>query len=52
MLPFAKTGDRVRRLIKDARIVVIKDGHQSIPWTHADQLNETLRDFIPALATA
>jgi non-heme chloroperoxidase len=51
VLPFAKTGDRLRSLIKDVRLVVIKDGPHAIPWTHADQINEALRDFIPALAT-
>ncbi|MFZ1018800.1 MAG: alpha/beta hydrolase [Candidatus Cybelea sp.] len=52
VLPFAKTGDRLRNSIKDVRLVVIKDGPHAIPWTHADQINAALRDFIPSLQTA
>lgn len=51
VLPFAKTGDRLRNLIKDARLVVIKDGLHAIPGTHADQINAFLRDFILSLQT-
>jgi non-heme chloroperoxidase len=51
VLPLAKTGDRLRNMIKDVRLVVIKDGPHAIPWTHADQINAALRDFIPSLQT-
>jgi non-heme chloroperoxidase len=52
VLPFSKTGDRLRGLIKDVQVVVIKDGPHAIPWTHADQINAALLSFIPALQTA
>ena len=48
VLPFAKTGDRLRNEIKDARLVVIKDGLHAIPGTHADQINAFLRDLFLA----
>jgi non-heme chloroperoxidase len=51
VLPYPKTGDRLRGLIKDVLVVVIKDGPHAIPWTHADQVNAALLSFIPALQT-
>jgi non-heme chloroperoxidase len=50
VLPFAKTGERLQGLIPDLRVVVIKGGPHAIPWTHADQVNESLLKFMPVLA--
>ncbi len=50
VLPFSKTGERLRGQIKDLRVVVIKGGPHAIPWTHAGQVNEALLIFMPALA--
>jgi pimeloyl-ACP methyl ester carboxylesterase len=50
VLPYPKTGDRLRSMIKDVQVVVIKDGPHAIPWTHADQVNAALLNFMPALA--
>jgi non-heme chloroperoxidase len=33
-------------LIKDARLVVVEGGPHAIPWTHADQVNTALLDFL------
>jgi non-heme chloroperoxidase len=50
VLPFSKTGERLRGQIRDLRVVVIKGGPHAIPWTHAGQVNEALLNFMPALA--
>ena len=52
VLPFEKTGDRLRTMIADVKLVVIKDGPHSIPWTQADQVNAALMNFIPSLQPA
>jgi non-heme chloroperoxidase len=46
VLPIDKTGRRLPALIKDATLVVIQGGPHAIPWTHADQVNTALLDFI------
>ena len=46
VLPLDKTGRRLPGLIDDARLVVIEGGPHAIPWTHADQVNRALLDFL------
>ncbi|HWN60592.1 MAG TPA: alpha/beta hydrolase [Streptosporangiaceae bacterium] len=46
VLPLDKTGQRLPALLKDAHLVVIEGGPHAIPWTHADQVNTALLDFI------
>ena len=46
VLPLDKTGRRLPGLIKDVRLVVVEGGPHAIPWTHADQVNTALLDFI------
>jgi non-heme chloroperoxidase len=46
VLPLDKTGARLPALIKDTRLTVIQGGPHAIPWTHADQVNTALLDFI------
>ena len=46
VLPLDKTGARLPALIKDARLVVVEGGPHAIPWTHADQVNTALLDFL------
>jgi pimeloyl-ACP methyl ester carboxylesterase len=46
VLPLDKTGRRLPGLIKDMHLVVIEGGPHAIPWTHADQVNTALLDFI------
>jgi non-heme chloroperoxidase len=52
VLPYAKTGERLKTMIRDVKVVAIKDGPHGIPWTHADQVNEALLNFLPALTHA
>jgi non-heme chloroperoxidase len=51
-LPFANTAKRLPGLIKDMELVVVEDGPHAIAWTHADQVNNALLQFIGAHATA
>ena len=44
------TGNRLRGLLRGARYVVIPDGPHAIIWTHADEVNRALLDFIGTLS--
>jgi non-heme chloroperoxidase len=46
VLPYPKTGERLRGLIKNVQLVVIEGGPHAIAWTHADQVNSALLKFI------
>jgi non-heme chloroperoxidase len=45
-LPLDKTSKRLPGLIKDVQLTVIEGGPHAIPWTHADQVNTALLDFL------
>jgi non-heme chloroperoxidase len=47
ILPFPNTGKRLPDLI-DCELVVIEGGPHAIAWTHSDQVNNALRQFIGA----
>ena len=46
VLPLDKTGKRLPGLINDLQLVVVEGGPHAIPWTHADQVNTALLDFL------
>ena len=46
VLPLDKTGQRLPALIKEVQLTVIEGGPHAIPWTHADQVNTGLLDFL------
>jgi non-heme chloroperoxidase len=46
ILPIDATGRRLPALIKDVRFAEIEGGPHNIGWTHADQVNKLLLDFI------
>jgi non-heme chloroperoxidase len=46
ILPISASGQRTARLIKGARLVVVKDGPHCITWTHADDVNRELVTFL------
>ena len=46
VLPYDKTGARLPGLIKDIRLVTIEGGPHAIAWTHTDQVNQALLDFL------
>jgi non-heme chloroperoxidase len=46
ILPIAASGLRTAKLIKGARLAVIKDGPHCITWTHAEEVNSELVNFL------
>jgi non-heme chloroperoxidase len=46
ILPIAAAGLRTAKMIKGARLVVVKDGPHCITWTHADEVNRALVNFL------
>ena len=46
ILPIAASGLRTAKLIKGARLVVVKGGPHCITWTHADEVNRELGGFL------
>jgi non-heme chloroperoxidase len=46
VLPISKTSERLPALVNDLEIVVVEGGPHAIPWTHADQVNSSLRKFL------
>src|ERR1035438_6890830 len=46
ILPLAASGLRTAKLIKGARLLVVKDGPHCIPWTHANEVNPELVKFL------
>jgi non-heme chloroperoxidase len=51
ILPFPKTGKRLPDLV-DCELVVIDGGPHAISWTHADQVNDALLQFVGAAVPA
>jgi non-heme chloroperoxidase len=46
ILPINAAGARTGKLIKGARLVVVKDGPHCITWTHPDEVNAELLNFL------
>jgi non-heme chloroperoxidase len=46
ILPITAAGSRTAKLIKGARLVVVKEGPHCITWTHADEVNDELLSFL------
>ena len=46
ILPIAASGLRTAKLITGARLLVVKDGPHCITWTHAEQVNGALLEFL------
>ena len=46
ILPISASGLRTASLIKGARLSVVKDGPHCITWTHADEVNRELVNFL------
>ena len=46
ILPISASGARTAKLIKGARLVVVKDGPHCITWTHAGEVNSALVNFL------
>ncbi len=46
ILPISAAGLRTAKLIKGARLLVVKDGPHCITWTHAEEVNAELLSFL------
>src|SRR5205814_9713453 len=46
IVPFSAAGQRTAKLISGAELVVIKDGPHNVAWTHADEVNRALLNFL------
>ncbi|MDG4826257.1 alpha/beta hydrolase [Asanoa sp. WMMD1127] len=46
VLPFESTGKRLPPLVKDLKLVPLEGAPHSIPWTHADECNAAIKDFM------
>ncbi len=46
VLPIGRTGNRLPSALGDVRYLVIAGGPHAIPWTHADQVNGALLEFL------
>ncbi len=46
IVPISASGLRTAKLIKGARLLVVKDGPHCISWTHADEVNSELVNFL------
>jgi pimeloyl-ACP methyl ester carboxylesterase len=46
IVPLAASGERTSKLVKGSRLVVLKGAPHGLNWTHADDLNRTLIEFL------
>jgi non-heme chloroperoxidase len=46
IVPLPAAGQRTAKLIKGARLVTIKDGPHAVSWTHAEEVNHELVNFL------
>ena len=46
ILPATASGLRTAKLIKGARLLVVKDGPHCVTWTHAEEVNAELLNFL------
>ena len=46
IVPFAASGKRTSELVKNSRLIVVKGAPHGLNWTHAEDLNRALIEFI------
>ena len=46
IVPIEVTGKRTQEAVKGSRLVVVKGGPHGLNWTHAEQVNRELLDFL------
>jgi non-heme chloroperoxidase len=46
ILPYSATAARLPGLIKDVEVVTVEGGPHNIAWTHPDEVNKALLDFL------
>lgn len=52
IVPIQAAGQRTAKLVKGARLVTIKDGPHAVNWTHAEEVNAELVNFLGAAKRA
>jgi len=52
ILPFEATAARLPALIADCELVAVEDGPHNIGWTHADEVNGALLEFLGVVVSA
>jgi non-heme chloroperoxidase len=50
--PFPITGKRLHDAVKGSRLIVLEGAPHAIPWTHADEVNQALLEFLSKDAKA
>jgi len=46
IVPISAAGQRTAQLVKGARLTIIKDGPHAVNWTHAEEVNPELVNFL------
>jgi non-heme chloroperoxidase len=46
ILPIGATGKRIHELVSGSRLAIIEGGPHGLNWTHAEQVNQELLDFL------
>jgi non-heme chloroperoxidase len=46
IVPLPASGHRTAKLVHGARLIVVKNGPHCITWTHSDEVNSALLDFL------
>ena len=46
IVPFPNSGKRMPDFVKDSKLVVVKDGPHGIAWTHAEEVNREILNFL------
>lgn len=46
VVPFEVSGQKTHKIIKNAKLTLIENGPHGLSFTHSDELNQTLIDFI------
>ena len=52
ILPYDATAARLPGLLDDIKLVAIEGGPHNIAWTHADEVNTALLEFLAAPVAA
>ena len=52
ILPYASTAARLPGLIADLKLVTVENGPHNIGWTHPEEVNQALMDFVGATVAA
>ncbi|HEX5542333.1 MAG TPA: alpha/beta hydrolase, partial [Micromonospora sp.] len=56
VLPYPKTAQRLQDMLPNSQLLTLPGAPHAIPWTHADEINKAIMEFIgvpaPAMAAA